>query len=304
MNNWKLVYDGFDPAQEGLREALCTLGNGCFATRGAAPERAADEVHYPGTFLAGGYNRLQSEIAGRVIENEDLVNLPNWLSLSFRIEDDEWFDLRRVEITSYLQELDLKTGVLTRTVRFRDVQGRCTKLTQRRLVHMAYPHIAALESVWLPENWSGRMEVRSALDGGVTNSGVPRYRNLNGQHLVPMETARMDEDAIYLKVQTSQSELRVAQAARTQLFAGEQRLAGPHRVEEKPGYIAQYFTVDMTAGREIRAEKSLALFTSRDRAIAECGLAAREHLVEMGRFAESPAQPGQRLGTVMGPVRY
>ena len=37
-----------------------------------------------GTYLAGGYNRLQTEIAGRIVENEDLVNLPNWLSLSFR----------------------------------------------------------------------------------------------------------------------------------------------------------------------------------------------------------------------------
>ena len=33
---WSLVYEGFDPAREGIREALCALGNGYFATRGAA----------------------------------------------------------------------------------------------------------------------------------------------------------------------------------------------------------------------------------------------------------------------------
>lgn len=38
MNPWILEYDGFDPKEESLREALCTLGNGYFATRGAAPE--------------------------------------------------------------------------------------------------------------------------------------------------------------------------------------------------------------------------------------------------------------------------
>ena len=101
MNKWNLIYEGFDPDQEGLREALCTLGNGYFATRGAAPESAADDVHYPGTYLAGGYNRLKTEVAGRVVENEDLVNLPNWLSLSFRIGDGDWFDLRKVEVLSY-----------------------------------------------------------------------------------------------------------------------------------------------------------------------------------------------------------
>ena len=49
MTGWSLVYDRFDPGKEGVREALCTLGNGYFATRGAASEAAADEIHYPGT---------------------------------------------------------------------------------------------------------------------------------------------------------------------------------------------------------------------------------------------------------------
>ena len=64
MSEWKLVYEGFEPNQEGLREALCTLGNGYVATRGAAEEAEADDVHYPGTYLAGGYNRLETDIAG------------------------------------------------------------------------------------------------------------------------------------------------------------------------------------------------------------------------------------------------
>ncbi len=58
---WKLVYDRFKPAQEGLREALCTLGNGYLATRGAATESAASRIHYPGTYMAGVYNKLASE---------------------------------------------------------------------------------------------------------------------------------------------------------------------------------------------------------------------------------------------------
>ena len=83
MSAWTLVYEGFDPKQEGLREALCTLGNGHFATRGAVEYAEADGVHYPGTYLAGGYNRLISEINGHIVENEDLVNLPNWLPSRF-----------------------------------------------------------------------------------------------------------------------------------------------------------------------------------------------------------------------------
>ena len=95
---WSLLFENFDPAQEGIREALCTLGNGYFATRGAVTGAAADDVHYPGTYLAGGYNRLRTDIAGRVVENEDLVNFPNWLALEFRIADGDWFDARTVKL--------------------------------------------------------------------------------------------------------------------------------------------------------------------------------------------------------------
>src|SRR5690606_3308984 len=163
MSDWHLAYEGFDPRQEGLREALCTLGNGYFATRGAAEEAEADEIHYPGTYLAGGYNRLKTEIAGRTIENEDLVNLPNWLPLSFRPEDGDWLNLLAMEIVTSRQELDMRRGVLVRELRVRDRQGRETSLTSRRLVHMSDPHLAAIEWVLTPENWSGRIVVRSAL---------------------------------------------------------------------------------------------------------------------------------------------
>ena len=37
---WVIGYEGFNPKQEGLREALCTLGNGRFATRGRPRNRS------------------------------------------------------------------------------------------------------------------------------------------------------------------------------------------------------------------------------------------------------------------------
>ncbi len=57
------------------------------------PEAEADDVNYPGTYVAGLYNRLVSEVAGREVENEDLVNVPNWLPLRFRIAGGPWFDV-------------------------------------------------------------------------------------------------------------------------------------------------------------------------------------------------------------------
>ena len=279
---WTLVYEGFIPEQEGLREALCAVGNGYFATRGAAPESSADSIHYPGTYIAGCFNRLKTDIAGRTIENECMVNVPNWLPVTFRIEDGDWFDVGRTHILEYRQELDLRQGVLSRTVRFADKQDRQTRLFQRRFVSMANPHLAGLETALIAENWSGSLHVRSALDGRVTNSGVKRYRKLNNQHLHPVETQAVDNETIYLQVETNQSRIRISEAARTRLYReGEQVVIKPHVIRE-PGYIAQEFALGLEEGKAVTIEKIVALYTSRDHATCESGFQAR---TELGRAA-------------------
>ena len=144
------------------------MGNGYFATRGAAPESRAGQVHYPGTYAAGVYNRLIDDVSGTEIDNESLVNLPNWLPLTFRIDGGSWFDIDAVTVLSYRQKLDLRGAVLTREIRFSDDAGRTSSLTQRRIVAMHLPHVGALETTIRAEDWSGTLEIRSTLDGGVT----------------------------------------------------------------------------------------------------------------------------------------
>jgi alpha,alpha-trehalase len=283
-SDWQLHYQGFDARQEGLREALCTLGNGYFATRGAAPESDADGCHYPGTYLAGGYDRLTSEVAGRSVENEDLVNLPNWLPLQWRVTGGEWFDPAKVEILEYDQVLDLRQGVLERVLRFRDDAGRSTRVCEQRLVHMAHPHLAALSVQLTAENWSGTVEVRSALDGKVRNAGVERYRQLDGQHLAPLAVQSDAQHGLFLEVATRQSQLKVALAARTRLFrAGEDVTPEPNCIEE-PDLAAQTFGLQLDEGAGVSVEKVVALYSSRDHAISECGLAARQAIARCSDF--------------------
>jgi alpha,alpha-trehalase len=281
---WVFAYDGYDPAEEGRREALCTLGNGYFATRGAAPESRADGVHYPGTYVAGCYNRLRDDMAGHVVENESLVNLPNWLMLSFAVDDGGWLDLDQSEVLDHRQELDLRRGVLTRRLRVCDPAGRCTRVTQRRLVHMELPHLAALETTITSENWAGRLRVRSGIDGTVENTGVERYRKLSGRHLTSVTTERCDDETVVLVAETSQSHVRVAVAARTRVVRNGVGREPEWRVVQQPGCIARELAVDVTAGGQLTVEKVVAVYTSRDRAVSEPSEAAVGELARVGGF--------------------
>ncbi|WP_242928245.1 glycoside hydrolase family 65 protein [Pontibacter vulgaris] len=287
MDKWKIVYDSWQPEVQPVREALCTLGNGNFATRGAAEEAQDDEkIHYPGTYLGGGYNRLTSTVAGKEIENEDLVNWPNWLPLTFRHKDGEWFSLEKVTLLNFRQELDMEIGLLTRQLHFRDTSERETKLTSRRFVSMANPHAAALQWEIIPVNWSGEIEVRTALDGRVQNNGIARYRSLQKKHLEPIAAGQHDPDTVFLLVQTNQSKIRMAQAARTLVYANCKKQEVKSQLNREEDYIEQILQLSCRQGEDVVIEKTVSVYTSRDFAISEPLLEARTNLARWGNFEE------------------
>jgi trehalose/maltose hydrolase-like predicted phosphorylase len=185
-------------------------------------------------------------------------------------------------VLGYRQELDLRRGVLTRLARVRYPDGRVIGVTQRRFVSMDDPHLAGLETTVVPENWSGTLEVRSALDGQVANAGVERYRALEGRHLVPVETGQAGDDMVWLLVETSTSRVWIAQAAQTRVVQDSKPLSVERRTVQEPGLVAQHLVLDVREGEPVTIEKLVVLFIGKDRAIAEPGDAARG---KVGRLA-------------------
>ncbi len=287
---WELVYEGYDPQYERLREALCTVGNGYIATRGCAPEAAASDAHYPGTYAAGVYNTLADRVAGRTIENESLVNLPNWLSLTFRINGGPWFHVdqafSKAEILSYRQTFDLRHATLTRTLRFRDGSGQITTLAQQRFASMHQPHLLAMRTTVSAENWSGTIEFSSLLDGSVENTMVERYRSLSSAHLTGTVIDEIAPDSVLLRTETSQSRISIAVAARTTLWREDARADAQYAVVADGDRGGHNIAVALSAGQSVTCEKVATFFTGRDTAISEPASAAQQYLDAAGRYAD------------------
>lgn len=283
---WSFTYGGYLPEQERLREALCTVGNGYRATRGCAPEADAGTNHYPGTYAAGLYNRLTDEIAGQQVENESLVNLPNWLSVKFRIDGGEWFDIDGTEVLSYRQSMDLRRAELTREFRFRDAAGRTSRVVQRRIAAMHLPHACALETTIWAEDWSGTVEILSVVDGDVRNNGVERYRAFSDDHLVVTTAHELSEDSSLLVCETVQSRIPIAVAARTTLWRGEAPLPAEVHPVTEDRRIGHDYLVALSPGDSATVEKMAAIFTGRDHAISEPGDAAARLLGQLGRYSD------------------
>ena len=268
-SDFALAFEGFDSSAEGLREALTSTGNGYFCTRGSAEWEDANGVHYPGTYTHGGYNRETTVVGGLPVLNEDLVNLPNWTGIKLRIEGGETLSLRNIELLSYRHEYDFRQALVVRTLRFLDRAGRETTLRSRRFVSMASMHQAAMEWILTPENWSGSVEIISAVDGRVTNAGVARYRQLESRHLERVLPRTFGPGVIALEARTRQSRIYVAEAARTEAYSDSSPLDLPRELHQMEDYIQQVLTLEVGQGQSVRVEKIVALYTSRDPAISE-----------------------------------
>jgi len=283
---WTYTFEGYDPQKEKLREALCTVGNGYFATRGAAPESKAGQVHYPGTYAAGVYNRLDDQIGGNRTDHESLVNLPNWLPLTFRIDGGDWFDVDSVRLLSYRQTLDLRGAVLTRKLRFRDNVGRTTSIAQRRLVAMHTAHVAAMETTIVAVDWSGTIEIRSTLDGNVRNGLVERYRDLASNHLHALNKRALSENSVLMTVETTQSKIPIALAARTSLWHGETPVPATYELLDEQFEIGHGIFTELEEGQTLTVEKVVTMVTGRDVATSHPAVGAERRLGRQGRFAE------------------
>ena len=258
------------------------------AVRGAASESRADGTHYPGTYLAGVYNRLRSEAAGLVLEHEDLVNAPNWLLVQYRVQDGYWFEPTPDNVLEHHQDLDLRTGVLTRTLRFRDEAGRTTRVTTRRFVSQDQRHLAGQETVFEAEDWSGTLTVRSLVDADVRNRNVAEHVALAGRHLADARLEDLGHGTARVEVATSWSGVRIAVAARTRVLRSgtEDRLLSRVPSRPAPGVVGHELRLRMDPGRAVRVEKVVALVTSQDRAIATPAHAASTLLERAGGFDE------------------
>lgn len=285
-STWKLVYDNFEPEQEGLREALCTLGNGYFATRGAIPEALASNIHYPGTYMAGVYNRLETHIAGRTVSHENIVNCPNWIFLTFKIGNGEWFYPSISGILSYHQELDMRKGILARRIRFKNRKGQRTLIETSRIVHMADPHFGAMRYVITPENYSEWIKVRTMLDGTVQNAGVERYRQLSSKHWKPCSSGEFGKSGIFLSMKTNQSNIEVDEAARIRIFLGQREIRPSIECLKKgEGRIGQEFKIFAKKKEPCKIEKVVSFYSSKDKGIQNPARAAVEYAQNARRLS-------------------
>lgn len=263
QDQWCLNYYDYIPEQEGVREAMCTIGNGYFGTRGSLEFAKSDENHYPGTYITGVNNRLSSKINGIIINNEDMVNCPNWLIIQIKIGANDWEQFNPEEIVEFHRQLVLKHGVLKHKILLCNKQGQQTLIETSRFVSMSDPHCAALKYNIIPINYSDTISVRSGITYATKNTGVKRYQQLANQHLKTIDKG-CKNDICHVLVETTQSKIKIAQAINTKFFINGKKVESNNSLYDDDDSIYMETKIPIKKGQILSAGKLVSIFTSQD----------------------------------------
>ncbi|WP_096599595.1 beta-phosphoglucomutase [Calothrix sp. NIES-2100] len=258
--DWILIETQFHPDQLQSRETIFTIGNGYLGTRGSFEEGYMRAL--PATFIHGVYDEVP-------VVYTELVNCPDWLPLVVTINGDR-FRLDQGEILNYSRQLDVRRGLLSRSVRWRSPKGSTIDLHFERFASIADQHVLGQRCQVTPLDFSGVIEIQASINGYPENPGF--------NHWECLEQDKTDE-GIWLHRRTRNSRIDIGLAAKLTISGAEASL----QVNSAPGYPTLSATFLATSNQTVTAEKLVTVFTSREVAAPE--QAAREKLTLLPNYA-------------------
>jgi beta-phosphoglucomutase len=247
--NWTVIEPQFDPEQLHARETVFTIGNGYLGTRGSFEEGYPQAL--PATLLHGVYDDVP-------VLYTELANCPDWLSLVVIVNGDR-FRLDRGEILHYERQLDLHSGVLSRSVRWRSPTGTILDLRFERFASLAEAQVLGLRVQITPIALDGTtspdtgyaIEVQSSINGYPENQGFDHWERLDQGHTAA---------DIWIQMRTRSTRIELAMAAKMTIVG----INATTQVMNTPGYPTLTTSFNAIVGQTITIEKLVTVFTSQE----------------------------------------
>lgn len=165
-DNWIAFETGCNAKTAASYETLFTLTNGYLSVRGAHEDKVF--TGKPGAFVAGVFNKGEG-----AYDVTELVVIQDPLPIEIRIDGEK---IKEEGLSDYRRKLDMQKGILSRAYRWSAEDGRQVMVQSTRFVSAVDEHLLCMKLSVTMEQGSGRVALRSRLDGTVSNSDTVHLR--------------------------------------------------------------------------------------------------------------------------------
>jgi len=171
LHDWKILEEEFIPENNRDAESIFSIGNGKLGQRANFEERYSGDslqgsyvagVYYPDKTRVGWWKNGYPEYFAKVL------NAANWIGIDIRINK-QLLDLAICRVISFKRELDMQSGLLTRSFVAEMPGGEQVEVKARRFLSMVRSSTGAIHYVIKALNFSGKIQVSPYLDLDVKN---------------------------------------------------------------------------------------------------------------------------------------
>lgn len=263
---WSIIEEGFNPEYNRISESLCSIGNGKMGQRANFEEQYSGDslsgsyvagIYYPDKTRVGWWKNGYPEYFAKVL------NATNWIGIHLNING-QAFDLATCKVLSFRRELNMQDGFLLRTLEAELPNGNRIALRAQRFCSMTDSEAGAIRYEVTALNFSGKIAIRSFLDGDVINE------DSNYDEKFWEEVGKKSEGEIgLLTVRTKKLDFHLCTGMQTRVFLDGKLVEAGFREEAKEKYLAHCGEVEVGAGQTLRIEKYAANLSSENHPKAE-----------------------------------
>lgn len=164
ISGWTINHDLNSLDYYNESETIFAQSNGYFGTRGSLEEGVAAEIE--GTFVNAFYDTeeiIYGESAyGYAKNRQTQLLVPNSKNIYLCI-DGETLEIEKSIIENHNRELNLKTGIISRSLKWVTNRGKEILINIERLISMEFENLMVINLSLKPLNFSGEVNIKSGI---------------------------------------------------------------------------------------------------------------------------------------------
>jgi maltose phosphorylase len=258
-DEWKIIEEGFHKDENRITESLLSIGNGRSGQRANFEEKYSGDT-LRGSYVAGIYYPDKTRVGwwknGYPEYFAKILNAANWIGIDVWIDGEE-LDLNTATILRFRRDLDMKSGLLSRSFIARLDSGKEIEVHAKRFLSISEQEIGAISYSVKALNFSGMLTFVPYIDGDVVNEDS----NYDENFWIGV-SQKVDGCLGYVCTETKKTAFRVCTGMNFSVKKEGSYLAPETSAIEKTKYVGSRFSVSVAEGEEILIEKYAAIIST------------------------------------------
>jgi len=258
-HEWKVVEEGFEPGNNRISESLFSIGNGRMGQRANFEEAYSGDM-LRGSYVAGVYYPDKTRVGwwknGYPEYFAKVLNAPNWIGIDIKIGE-EILDLAIWNVLEFKRELNMKEGILSRSVVAENGNGNRVRIESSRVCSLPDPEVGAIRYSITAMNFEDTLTIIPYVDADVVNEDSnydEKFWDEVDQHVV----AKMG----WIVAKTKKTDFHVGTGMSFEIFEDDMRMDIESVTNSRPMYISNQVEIPMKTGIQYTIHKYAAVISS------------------------------------------